>query len=429
MTPGDTGGYHVIMRVLLLLLVLTSPAAAEVIPFRPLPAEWRGFLSDLRTLRNAGNPAVAPNPLRETLADRVAALEAKAKNGRLSSDEVADLGECLTRLGQPLKAVAVLRPARTADPKHHRLAVVLGTAWAASGDWNQAAQAFDDAVDLAPAEWKDVDTASRTLARNRTKEAKDTDHLDDLFGVKYVGESGKPEPGKIAAAERKKLPANAVATVQHLLTRFPSDARLLWQLGELANTTGDVRTAANILDGCVGDFGLKNEDARARRKVYRAAADELAKNEDHAAHKGMQAFKSARLFAKLTDEARLPKIDPAGVNRLPWAALGDTAIGPKFTPTFLKHVRELDGKTVELVGHMRPFAGAAGEFVLSEYPVGCWFCDQPGPLQTVIVETADGKKVDFTPGPLVVTGTLELNATEPERPLFVVTKATVRRPE
>lgn len=417
------------MRALLLLLLLTSPTLAEVIPFRPLPAEWRGFLSDLRTLRNAANPAPGPNPLRETLTDRVAALEAKAKNGRLSSDEAADLGECLTRLGQPLKAVAALRPARAADAKHHRLAAALGVAWAASGDWNQAVQAFDDAVELAPAEWKDADAASRTLARLRAKEAKDADGLDDLFGVKYLGESGKPEPGKLAAAERTKLPANAVALVQHLLTRFPSDARSLWQLGELANATGDVRTAANILDGCVGDFGLKSPDARARRKVYRAAADELAKGEDHAAHRGTQVFKSARLFAKLTDEARLPKIDPAGANPLPWAALGDTAVGPKFAPAFLKYVRDLDGKTVELIGYMRPFAGAAGEFVLSEYPVGCWFCDQPGPLQIMIVETADGKKLDFTPGPLVVTGRLELNGTEPERPLFAVTKATAKRPE
>lgn len=416
------------MRVLLLLL-LTSPALAGAIPFRPLPAEWRGFLSDLRTLRNAGNPAVSPNPLRDTLTDRATALEAKAKGGRLSSDEAADLGELFVRLGQPLKAVAVLRPARTVDARHHRLAVTLGTAWAASGDWNQAAQAFDDAVDLSPAEWTDADTASRALARARAREAKEGDRLDDLFGVKYLGESGKPEAGKVSAAEKKSLPANAVATVQHLLTRFPSDARLLWQLGELANATGDVRTAANILDGCVGDFGLKSADARARRVVYRAAADELTKGEDHALHKGTQTFKSARLFAKLTDEGRLPKIDPAGANPLPWAALGDTTLGPKLTPTFLKYVADLDGKTVELVGYMRPFAAAAGEFVLSEYPVGCWFCDQPGPLQVVVVETADGKKVDFAPGPLVISGTLELNATEPERPLFVVTKATVKRPD
>ncbi len=417
------------MRALLLLLLLASPAVGDAIPFRPLPVEWRGFLSDLRTLRNAANLAPGPNPLRETLTDRAAALEAKAKTAALSADDAADLGECHVRLGRPLKAIGVLRDARRIDPKHYRAAAGLGIAWVAVGDWNQAANAFDDAVNLAPAAWKDVDTAHRTLARARAKEAKDADGLDDLFGVRFVGESGKPEAGKLAAAERKKLPANAVAIVQHLLTCSPADARLLWQLGEVANATGDVRTAANILDGCVGDFGLKSEDARARRKVYRAAADELAKAEDHATHRGTQAFKSARLFAKLTDEARLPKIDPAGVNRLPWAALGDTAIGPKFAPNFLKHVADLDGKTVELVGFMRPFGGATDEFVLTEFPVGCWFCDQPGPLQVAVVELAGGKRTEYLLGAVVVTGKLELNRTDPEKHLFAVTGARVKLPE
>ena len=34
--------------------------------------------------------------------------------------------------------------------------------------------------------------------------------------------AGKPEAGKTAVAERKKLPANALAIVQHLLTRMPA---------------------------------------------------------------------------------------------------------------------------------------------------------------------------------------------------------------
>jgi Flp pilus assembly protein TadD len=418
------------MRSLLPLLLLASPAFAEGIAFRPLPAEWRGFLSDLRTLRNAANPAPGPNPLRETLAARAAALEAKAKAGRLSADDAADLGECHVRLGEPLKAVAVLRAARTADPKDYRVTAGLGVAWVAAGDWNQAAASFDDAVEVAPAAWKDVDAAHRTLARARAREGKDADGLDDLFGVTFVGASGKPEAGTIAAAERKKLPANAVAVVQHLLTRSPADARLLWLLGELANATGDVRTAANILDGCVGDFGLKSADARARRKVYRAAADAREKADDHAANRGTQTFKSPRLFAKLTDEARLPKIDPDGVNRLPWAALGDTTTGPKLAPKFLKHVEGLDGKTVELVGFMRPFAdGAADEFVLTEYPIGCWFCDQPGPLQVAVIELGEGKRTDYVPGAVVVVGTLALNRTAPERYLFTVAGSRVKRPD
>ena len=57
-------------------------------------------------------------------------------------------------------------------------------------------------------------------------------------------------------AERKKLPANAVAVVQQLALWLPADGRLLWQLGELANVHGDVRTAAAILEGCVTELAL-----------------------------------------------------------------------------------------------------------------------------------------------------------------------------
>ena len=54
--------------------------------------------------------------------------------------------------------------------------------------------------------------------------------LDDLFGIRYVGEDGSYQPGKLAAAEAKKLPANAAALVQQLALWLPADGRLLWQL-------------------------------------------------------------------------------------------------------------------------------------------------------------------------------------------------------
>src|SRR5205823_3935266 len=57
--------------------------------------------------------------------------------------------------------------------------------------------------------------------------------VDALFGVRFIGPSGEYEAGKIADAERSKLPADAVAIVQQLLLWFPDDTRLLWLLGEL----------------------------------------------------------------------------------------------------------------------------------------------------------------------------------------------------
>src|SRR5438445_6521229 len=86
------------------------------------------------------------------------------------------------------------------------------------------------------------------------------------------------EPGKLTLAQRKKLPADAVAITQRLALWLPADGRLLWQLAELANAHGDVRTAAAIMDGCVNEFGLHALELRQHRKVTRSAADELAKS-------------------------------------------------------------------------------------------------------------------------------------------------------
>src|SRR5207249_11499746 len=124
------------------------------------------------------------------------------------------------------------------------------------------------------------------LVRLRQRQPRDAQELDDLFGVRFVGEGNQYEPGKLAAAQRKQLPSDAAAIVQQLALWLPADGRLLWQLGELANAHGDVRTAAAILDGCVTEFGLGVPELRRRRQQMRAAADALAQQpaSDHQQH-------------------------------------------------------------------------------------------------------------------------------------------------
>jgi hypothetical protein len=91
-------------------------------------------------------------------------------------------------------------------------------------------------------------------------------------------------------------------------------------------------------------------------------------------------------------------------------------------------VADLDGKPVTVSGFIQPQkADEVTEFLLTEFAVGCWFCDSPGPLQVVRVEA--GKPVAFTTGLVTVTGTLRLNTTDPERLLFTVTDATVKLAE
>lgn len=377
----------------------------------PLPAKWRGFLLDLRALRLAANPAAGglktATPLRDSYLAAVLKLE--AKQGRLTADEAADLGALHIRLGQPDKAVAVLRPAQRENPDHFRLAANLGTAWHLSGDLDQAAAYLEEAVRLAPDRWKEAEKLHLKLVRLRAKEKKGADGLDALFG-------DKPS-------------ADALALAQQLCVWLPSDPRVLWQLAEVTHALGDVRTAANLLDGCVTELGLKSEDARERRKRYRTAADELDRATDHKPFDGVK-FASARVFPRRFDVSRLPPVDRTRPNPLPWGALDETEIGRKFTVTFLPHVAALDGVTVSVSGYMQPAkADEVSEFVLTEFPVGCWFCDSPGLTQLVQVTTAGGKPVPQVRGMVTVTGKLTLNRTDPERLLFAVTDAAVKLAE
>jgi hypothetical protein len=64
-------------------------------------------------------------------------------------------------------------------------------------------------------------------------------------------------------------------------------------------------------------------------------------------------------------------------------------------------------------------------FLLTEFAVGCWFCESPGPTQLVTVELEDGRTVDVTRTAVKVTGTLRLNRTEPERYPFTIADAVV----
>jgi hypothetical protein len=402
-----------------------------------LPSRWAGFLVDHRALRAAGveRPKDAPpSPLRGKYLAAVAKLEHAAKSRPLTADELADLGALYVRLGKPEKAVEVLRPAARRHPEHFPIAANLGTAWQLAGDLEQAAAALEEAVRLAPAKAKSFEEYHLKLVRLRLKEGKaaaKANTPDDLFGVRYVGASGKPEAGAIAPAEWKKLPDNAAAVVQFLALTLPADGRLLWQLGELANAHGDVRTAASILDGCVTEFGMGSADLRARRQLYRTAADDLAKKPDHEKHRGTFVAKSLRPLVRHFDASTLPPVNSDRPNPLPWGLLADTTLDAKGTPTFPKHLDALDGKPVVLTGFMQPLGEAQefGGFLLIEYPVGCWFCETPEPTGLVSVELAAGTRTAAKRGLVKVTGVLVLNRDNPEDFLFRVTDARLGEPE
>ncbi len=421
-------------RIAILLCLLAAPVARAGLhcpeeTFAELPTQWRGFLLDQRLLRVAALPPVGDATPGAIRARYLQAAERLAARKERTADEAADLGGLYLRLGEVNKALAVLRPAQREHPTHYRLASNLGTAWQLSGELVQAAAALETAVRLAPAKFVKAEELQLRLVRQRSSEKRGETGLDDLFGIRFVGPSGRYEPGRLDASEVKKLPPDAVARLQQLALWLPADARLLWQLAELAAAGGDLATAAAMLDGCVTEFGLRHPDLREHRQAVRAAADARAarpdERTDHQGHGLTFKAKSSRPLVERPDALALPPIDPRGVNRLPWAVVNETVLDRQFRPTFPRYLQDLDGKQVTLTGHMQPLGDdlECAAFLLVEYPIGCWYCEMPSPADIILVELEKDQVQAFTRGPLRITGRLTLNRDDPERFLYVLRDA------
>jgi tetratricopeptide (TPR) repeat protein len=403
-----------------------------------LPSQWRGFVLDQRALRNVAAKAsgtTPSSPLRSRYQEALSKLEKAGRERKLSADESADLGALYIRMGEPAKAVELLRRAQRDHPNHFRITANLGTAWQLQGDLSQAAGCLQQAVRLAPGKLQKAEEYQLKLVRLRQRQPRGAQDLDDLFGVRFVGEAGTFEPGKLAADERKKLPSDAAALAQQLALWLPADGRLLWQLAELANAHGDIRTAAAIMDGCVTEFGLHAPELRRHRQLLRDAADHLAKESQpgggakatHEQHAGVFRPHSSRPLMNKLDTAHLPPVHVTGVNALPWTVLAETIVDRQFKPTFPNYLRELDGKQVSLAGFMQPLGEELelGSFMLVEYPVGCWYCEMPEITGIVLIELPVSKTATYTRGQIKITGRLSLNASDPENFLYTVKDAKI----
>lgn len=433
------------MRIasVIIALIAAEPATAGLYysgePMAEFPTQWRGFLLDQRALRTLSAPASVPNALRDSYIGERDRLARLAKERQLTADELADLGALQLRLGKYAEALAILRSAHAAHPNHFRIAANLGTAWQHDGDLDQAAAALRQAVHLAPPKDRKLEELHLKLLTLRRGQPRTAQKLDELFDARYVGKDGQFAPGSIAEAELAKLPADAVALTQQLALALPADGRLLWQLAELANAYGDVRTAAAILDGCVSEFGIADPELRRHRSALRFAADELAKanpvgrgdaQTTHEQHAGVS-FRSPRPLMRKFDVAKLPPVRPDGLNPLPWPILALTTLDRNSRPTFHKHLRELDGKRVSAAGYLQPIGDEleSGMFLLLEYPIGCWFCEVPEPTGIVLLELPEGKTATLTRNLVKVTGRLALNATDPENFLHTIRDAVIAPPD
>ncbi|HLJ94677.1 MAG TPA: hypothetical protein VKU02_15935 [Gemmataceae bacterium] len=431
------------VTVWLALLAFTNTSRAGLYysgeSFDELPSQWRGFLLDQRALRMiAVQPggATPASPLRVQYEQAMGKLEKAGQQRKLTADELADQGALYVRLGQPAKAVALLRLAERAYPNHFRIVANLGTAWQLQGDLQQAAACLEQAVRLSPGKLQKAEELQLKLVRLRRQEARGGHGLDDLFGVRLVDETGIYRPGKLPAGEPKKLPSDATALAQQLALWLPADGRLLWQLAELANAHGDIRTALAIMDGCVTEFGLHDSELRRHRQLLREAADALAQQTPaqgdnaqatHTGHTAVFRPRSKRPLLSKLPAGPLPPVTLTGINPLPWSVLAETHVDRQFKPTFPNYLRELDNKQVSLTGFMQPLGEdlEMSSFMLIEYPVGCWYCEMPEVTGILLIEMPVNKTTTFTRSQVKIIGKLSLNGSDPENFLYTIKDAKV----
>jgi len=410
-------------------LEVVQPAAGGIYysgeAIRPFAAEWRGFLTDHRLLRQVAfpNPNLPIHPLRQRYQESRLKLESLQQTRVLTADELADLGALCLRLGDPGAAVKILRPAARAHPEHFRILTHLATAWQQSNALDQAASTLEAALEYAPAEARPAETLQLKLIQRRKAEGPRWRGVDELFPVRFPAVLGQPLLGAAP-------PAEAIALVQQLAWWFPQDGRLLWLLAELAATDGELRMAANLLEGCIAEYALDSPEARRRRQQAKDLVAILDQEQKLTQRTGRFAYRSPRVFQRWLDPASLPRHRPGTVHPIPWALLSESELSPTGLVQLVPYLADLEGEWIRLAGYIAPIGLSnkgeeLTEFLLTEYPVGCWFCELPGPLQSLQIELAPGQSVQPTRELVRVVGRLRINRTDPEHYPFRLEEARI----
>jgi tetratricopeptide (TPR) repeat protein len=186
----------------------------------------------------------------------------------------SNLATAYHQIGQEQRAIDTLRQALASWPKHFgEVPEPLRTALRLSG-WHEGAFDFYRRVEgyqLALFELRAKEGVNKKGGAFTTVDALFDDGKKPPSPVKFVGESGKFEPGKLARAEQDKLPKDAIDIVQQLLVWQPEDVRLYWLLGELYNAQGgpkNIRAARMIFDelGGFGGLGVRAEELADHRR-------------------------------------------------------------------------------------------------------------------------------------------------------------------
>lgn len=90
-------------------------------------------------------------------------------------------------------------------------------------------------------------------------------------------------------------------------------------------------------------------------------------------------------------------------------------------PTFSKRLKEANGKSLTLKGYLIPLSevGDKQQYMLSSLPFSsCYFCGGAGPETVIELDTKE--KIKFVTKQIMMTGTLVLNASNPDHHIFIL---------
>jgi tetratricopeptide (TPR) repeat protein len=262
----------------------------------PLDPNVEKFLDKLKQLRSYAPPdgriMLQESEGRKDYLKKVETLRQKQKSGRLTAEELANLGAYLIRLRttRPFaldmqEALDVLQAAAEQYPRDFYIQANLGTVHQLMNNFDLASRTLEMAEGLATtAELRSMEHYHWLLVSRRAAERAGPPPLDRLFPIRFVGESGKWEMLKISPAELAKLPGGSVKEakriVQQLLIWLPTDNRLHWLLGELANAEGDLRGAYAAMDAAVTSFNLSTPELKEHRALLK---EEVERRNEQAA--------------------------------------------------------------------------------------------------------------------------------------------------
>jgi hypothetical protein len=310
---------------------LYSPEAPFAIPFedgKPSQLPFDEFKRRRAVLRNAviepkaGEPV---NPDRKEFLDRIEKRMPKGTDAekeralkKLPTTEAVALAVDLLHVGQTDRALNLLIP-RSRRPDYLVFST-LAHVHATRGEWADALRYHTEArLDTEmPAELKGLSKSQRDwwdkldadyvtwlyrirageipsapLTAQEREKREIAEEILPIFPfpqpnpagkpvppVRFVNDAGEYQPGVLAAAEKAKLPPDAVAVVQQLILWFPLDTRLYWLLAELYAAENDLDSAIAILDECAWGLGYGNRQLLMdHRNAVRAAIDARPKPE------------------------------------------------------------------------------------------------------------------------------------------------------